>query len=72
MSRTVLLPIIAVIALAIQAITGHEIAQDMQDNLADALVIVISFIIAIVGVFKDFTSKRKAKEKNANNNGDGI
>lgn len=59
MSRVVVLPIIAVIALAIQAITGTEIDQATQEDITNAIVVIVSFVVTIWGVFKNFKQNKK-------------
>jgi hypothetical protein len=59
MSKTVILPIIALIALAIQAVTGKQIDQDVQNHVADAVVILVTFVVSVIGIFKNFKKDKK-------------
>lgn len=53
MTKSMVLPIIAVVALGVKALTGIEISADLQEQLATGIVILGGVAYAIYGVFKN-------------------
>jgi hypothetical protein len=59
MSKTAILPIITVICLAIGTMTGHEVSQSLQDEIATIAATVIGAGISIWGVIKNHKGEGK-------------
>jgi hypothetical protein len=53
MNKTIILPIIAVIALIIEAVTGQKIDKATQDDVANGLTILVTAGVTIWGIFKN-------------------
>lgn len=53
MNKTIILPLIALIALIVKNWFGIEIGTELQDNIAAS----IMTLIALYGVFKDHSKK---------------
>lgn len=53
MNKTIILPLIALLALVLKNWFGIEIGTEIQDNIAESIVT----LIALYGVFKDHTKK---------------
>jgi uncharacterized membrane protein len=56
-NKTAILPVITVICLAVAAVTGHKISNDIVNLIADIAAVVISAGISIWGIFKDHSKK---------------
>jgi hypothetical protein len=56
-NKTAILPVVTVVCLAIAAVTGHKISNDVVDQVADVAAVVISAGISIWGIFKDHSKK---------------
>jgi TM2 domain-containing membrane protein YozV len=56
-NKTAIIPVIMVICLAVSAVTGHKISNDVIDQIADVTAVVISAGISIWGIFKDHSKK---------------
>jgi hypothetical protein len=53
MSKTAILPVLSVIALAISALTGHKFSNDVLDEVSTIAAIVITAGINVWGIFKN-------------------
>lgn len=53
MNKTMILPIVAVIALAVKAFTGIEVSAELQEQIATGIAILGAAVYAVYGVFKN-------------------
>jgi hypothetical protein len=53
MSKTAILPVLSVLALAISALTGHKFSNDVLDEVSTIAAIVITAGINVWGIFKN-------------------
>lgn len=51
--KTAILPVVAVVCLGVAAVTGHQVSQSVQDEVATIGSIVVGGAIAIWGVIKN-------------------
>jgi hypothetical protein len=56
-NKTAILPIVSVICLAVATITGHQVASNVQDEIATIAATVIGAGVSIWGVVKDHQKK---------------
>lgn len=61
MKKTIILPIISIIFMAITAITGHQFDEATIESVATAVAVLITTGLSIYGVLKDH--KKKEDEK---------
>ena len=59
MTKTIIAPIIAVLALAVQAIFGVTIPEEILNEVVMTVVNAGLLVTAIIGVFKNYNEKRK-------------
>lgn len=57
MSKTLILPILMILALAIKGVTGYEIPEEVLNGWADAIAVLIAAVVTVWGVFKDHKKK---------------
>lgn len=55
MSKTMIAPVIAVACMAVQLLFGVKISEELQSQVADAIVNIVLVATAIYGVFKNHT-----------------
>ena len=60
MGKTVIAPIIAVLALAVQAIFGVTIPEEILNEVVMTVVNAGLLVTAIIGVFKNYKEKKDA------------
>lgn len=58
MQASIVLPVIAVIALLIKTVFGIEIDHELQSSIADATVAITLAVIGVLGVIKNHQSKK--------------
>lgn len=64
MSKVIIVPIVAVLALVVKAITGIEIDADTQTAVVEFIGYISLGVVGVIGVVKNFKNKLK-KEKDA-------
>lgn len=61
MGKTIIAPIIAVLALAVQAIFGVEIPEEILNEAVVVIVNAVLLVTAVVGIFNDYKKKKGTK-----------
>lgn len=60
MTKSMIAPLVSILALALGKIFGIEIGTDLQAQIVDAIITVVFVVSAVYGVFKN----HKEKESN--------
>ena len=63
MQASIILPVIAVLALCIKSVFGIEINEELQSTIADAVLAVVLAVMGILGVVKAHQSKKLTNRK---------
>lgn len=63
MTKSMIPSIVLILAMAVKIIFGIEISQDLQDQIVQAIAVVIAVVVAIHGVYIDHKVKAKSKQK---------
>lgn len=58
MQASIILPIVAVLSLLVKLVFGIEIGEELQAQIADALLNAVLAVIAIFGVVKAHKNKK--------------
>lgn len=57
--KTVIVPVVAVLALGYGAITGHSINQSTQDEIATVGAVVVGAVVSILGILHNHKTEVK-------------
>lgn len=61
-TKSMILPLISVICLAYGTLSGHQISNEIQGQIAEAIVVVVGLSYSIYGIFKNH--KKEEEESN--------
>lgn len=62
-TKSMILPLISVICLAYGTLSGHQISNEIQGQIAEAIVVVVGFGYSVYGIFKNHKTEEKVEEK---------
>ena len=57
MTKSMIAPLVSILALALGKIFGIEIGTDLQAQIVDAIITVVFVVSAVYGVFKNHKEK---------------
>lgn len=61
--KSLLVPVVAVLCLLYQAVTGHAVAVAIKDNITNQLAAFITFAVTVYGIWK--THRKEVKTNDA-------